>query len=90
MTKRLAVVNFVTSGSGVCVTDVGFGVCGVKPLRRLDGGLGLGFRVDGGGPARKRCGDGACVGIVMFSLGLVRESIGRCDDFVQAVSHKMP
>jgi hypothetical protein len=64
MTKRFAGVALcVPEGDtwpceGVCI---GLGVCTVVPCRRLDAGRGLDFWVDVG--ARKRCGEGVCVGI---------------------------
>jgi hypothetical protein len=78
MTKRFAGVDFVACGSDVSYVTAAavFGVCTVKPLRRPEGAFGLGFWVDGAAAARKRCGDGVCVGIVMFSFGNVCGSIG--------------
>lgn len=73
MTKRFAGVTFrssPTSTDTLCEdAPVGFGVCAVKPCLRLDCGFGFDFWVDGGAGARKRCGDGVCLGIFVRASG---------------------
>jgi hypothetical protein len=64
-TKRFAGVTFLDSASILSQTAaVGLGVGNVKVLRRLVGGFCLAAGAAGGFVARKRCGDGVCVGIV--------------------------
>lgn len=71
MTKRFAGVTFgvSASASGICLSaSVVFGVCAVKPCRKFDWGFGFDFgfwALEGGSDARKRCGEGVCVGIAM-------------------------
>jgi hypothetical protein len=43
----------------------------VYTLRRVEGGFGRAFWADGWVGARKRCGDGFCVGILYASSGPV-------------------
>ena len=65
MTKRFAGVAFCLSWGDTRLCEAvcaGLGVFAVMPWRRLDEGLGLDFWVEVG--ARKRCGEGVCVGIL--------------------------
>jgi hypothetical protein len=48
------------------------GVCAMKPLRRPDCGFAFACWAEGGFGARKRCGDGVCVGIEIVPSDPVR------------------
>ena len=74
-TKRFAGVSCLNCSSGLSRVElVGLGVCTASALRRPDWGFGFAFWVDGGLGARKRRGDGVCVGILGVSFGF-RDSV---------------